>query len=196
MLERGLPGALPRASVAQVGRVPRLRRSWSACWSGRLLGAIGAPRAAPLGVPDRAVHQDRAGAAGRLDRPRGHRAGRGPAIVQSLLLISLRVPRDLVACRDASAWMTSCGPCWRRRVSICGVSAAIAAAGAVHAKKEQLAYVASLVVLFAIPMHLHPALARHAARPVAARRRRLDRRQHRHDRRRRRGRAPSSVTTR
>jgi uncharacterized integral membrane protein (TIGR00698 family) len=37
-------------------------------------------------------------------------------------------------------------------VSICGVSAAIAAAGAVHAKKEQLAYTASLVVIFAIPM--------------------------------------------
>ncbi len=37
-------------------------------------------------------------------------------------------------------------------VSICGVSAAIAAAGAVHAKKEQLAYAASLVVIFAIPM--------------------------------------------
>lgn len=36
-------------------------------------------------------------------------------------------------------------------VSICGVSAAIAAAGAVRAKKEQLAYVASLVILFALP---------------------------------------------
>jgi uncharacterized integral membrane protein (TIGR00698 family) len=36
-------------------------------------------------------------------------------------------------------------------LSICGVSAAIAAAGAVQAKKEQLAYVASLVILFAIP---------------------------------------------
>jgi len=36
-------------------------------------------------------------------------------------------------------------------VSICGVSAAIAAAGAVAARKEQLAYVASLVILFALP---------------------------------------------
>lgn len=36
-------------------------------------------------------------------------------------------------------------------VSICGVSAAIAAAGAVNAKKEQLAYTASLVILFALP---------------------------------------------
>lgn len=36
-------------------------------------------------------------------------------------------------------------------VSICGVSAAIAAAGAVEARKEQLAYTASLVILFALP---------------------------------------------
>ncbi|GLU48586.1 YeiH family protein [Nocardiopsis ansamitocini] len=36
-------------------------------------------------------------------------------------------------------------------VSICGVSAAIAAAGSVQAKKEQLAYTASLVILFAVP---------------------------------------------
>lgn len=36
-------------------------------------------------------------------------------------------------------------------VSICGVSAAISAAGAVQAKKEQLAYTASLVILFALP---------------------------------------------
>ena len=36
-------------------------------------------------------------------------------------------------------------------VSICGVSAAIAAAGAVNAKREQLAYTASLVILFAVP---------------------------------------------
>lgn len=36
-------------------------------------------------------------------------------------------------------------------LSICGVSAAVAAAGAVHAKKEQLAYTAGLVILFAVP---------------------------------------------
>ena len=36
-------------------------------------------------------------------------------------------------------------------LSICGVSAAVAAAGAVHAKKEQLAYVAGLVIVFALP---------------------------------------------
>ena len=36
-------------------------------------------------------------------------------------------------------------------VSICGVSAAIAAAGAVQAQKEQLAYAASLVIVFALP---------------------------------------------
>ena len=36
-------------------------------------------------------------------------------------------------------------------MSICGVSAAIAAAGAAQAKKEQLAYTASLVIAFALP---------------------------------------------
>ncbi|MFB8761541.1 YeiH family protein [Nocardiopsis alba] len=36
-------------------------------------------------------------------------------------------------------------------VSICGVSAAIAAAGAVQARREQLAYTAGLVILFAVP---------------------------------------------
>lgn len=36
-------------------------------------------------------------------------------------------------------------------LSICGVSAAVAAAGAVHAKKEQLAYTAGLVIVFALP---------------------------------------------
>ena len=45
-------------------------------------------------------------------------------------------------------------------VSICGVSAAIAAAGAVLAKKEHLAYVAALVIIFALPlMLLQPYLA-------------------------------------
>lgn len=36
-------------------------------------------------------------------------------------------------------------------LSICGVSAAVAAAGAVQAKKEQLAFTATLVVVFAVP---------------------------------------------
>ncbi|MET8041996.1 putative sulfate exporter family transporter [Micromonospora sp. NPDC005215] len=36
-------------------------------------------------------------------------------------------------------------------VSICGVSAAIAAAGAVRARREQLAYTATLVIIFALP---------------------------------------------
>lgn len=55
-------------------------------------------------------------------------------------------------------------------VSICGVSAAIAAAGAVRATKEQIAYTATLVILFALPsifilpwiadvLHLSPAVA-------------------------------------
>lgn len=45
-------------------------------------------------------------------------------------------------------------------LSICGVSAAIAAAGAVRATKEQLAYVATLVIVFALPsIFLMPWLA-------------------------------------
>jgi uncharacterized membrane protein YadS len=36
-------------------------------------------------------------------------------------------------------------------VAVCGVSAAIAAAGAVRATKEQIAYTATLVILFALP---------------------------------------------
>ncbi len=71
-------------------------------------------------------------------------------------------------------------------VSICGVSAAVAAAGAVQAKREQLAYAASLVIAFAPPSIFLSALARRRLQPLGRRRRRLDRRQHRHHRRRRR----------
>jgi uncharacterized integral membrane protein (TIGR00698 family) len=74
----------------------------------------------------------------------------GPAIIQALLLISIVFGftwwlggvlklEDKLRALLASA------------VSICGVSAAIAAAGAVQAKKEQLAYAASLVIAFALP---------------------------------------------
>jgi len=45
-------------------------------------------------------------------------------------------------------------------VSICGVSAAIAAAGAVQARKEEVTYIATLVILTALPlMVLMPVLA-------------------------------------
>ncbi|HZK04626.1 MAG TPA: putative sulfate exporter family transporter [Actinomycetaceae bacterium] len=75
----------------------------------------------------------------------------GPAIVQAVLLITtvflftwwfagvLGLDHQLRALL-ASA------------ISICGVSAAVAAAGTVQAKKEQLAYTATLVVMFAVPM--------------------------------------------
>ncbi|WP_241387164.1 YeiH family protein [Rhodococcus sp. CH91] len=74
----------------------------------------------------------------------------GPAIVQGVLLITavfsfswwlggkLGLDEKLRALLSAA-------------VSICGVSAAIAAAGAVQAKREQLAYAASLVIVFALP---------------------------------------------
>lgn len=74
----------------------------------------------------------------------------GPAIIQALVLITtvflftwwiggLLGLDDKLRALLASA------------VSICGVSAAIAAAGAVKAKREQLAYAASLVIVFALP---------------------------------------------
>lgn len=74
----------------------------------------------------------------------------GPAIVQAVLLISIVF---------LSTWWVAgkFGLDERLRallataVSICGVSAAIAAAGAVKAKREHLAYTASLVILFALP---------------------------------------------
>ncbi|MBF6414367.1 YeiH family protein [Nocardia cyriacigeorgica] len=74
----------------------------------------------------------------------------GPAILQALLLITAvfgfawwlggRVGLD----DKLRALLASA-------VSICGVSAAIAAAGAVQAKREQIAYAASLVIIFALP---------------------------------------------
>lgn len=83
----------------------------------------------------------------------------GPAIVQGLVLISavflftwwlggrLGLDDRLRALLSAA-------------VSICGVSAAIAAAGAVQARREQLAYSASLVIAFALPsIFVLPALA-------------------------------------
>jgi len=74
----------------------------------------------------------------------------GPSIVQSVILIST----VFLATWYLAGWL---GVDQKLRallaagVSICGVSAAIAAAGAVEAKREQLAYVASLVILFALP---------------------------------------------
>ncbi|MEV0394044.1 YeiH family protein [Polymorphospora rubra] len=74
----------------------------------------------------------------------------GPAIAQAILLIS--------AVFLFTWWLAGrFGLDDRLRallasaVSICGVSAAIAAAGAVRARREQLAYTASLVILFALP---------------------------------------------
>ncbi|MET8877217.1 putative sulfate exporter family transporter [Nocardia sp. NPDC004604] len=74
----------------------------------------------------------------------------GPSIVQALLLITTvfgftwwlggRLGLD----DKLRALLASA-------VSICGVSAAIAAAGAVQAKREQIAYAASLVIIFALP---------------------------------------------
>ncbi|GAB2452758.1 YeiH family protein [Xylanimonas ulmi] len=93
----------------------------------------------------------------------------GPGILQAVLLITLVfgftwwLGGRLGVDDKLRALLSSA-------VSICGVSAAISAAGAVQAKKEQLAYAASLVILFALPsifvlpalvdvLHLTPAVA-------------------------------------
>ncbi|MGO3363358.1 MAG: YeiH family protein [Corynebacterium sp.] len=74
----------------------------------------------------------------------------GPAVVQALLLITgvffftWWVAGKLGVDDHLRALLSSA-------VSICGVSAAIAAAGAVKAKKEHLAYTATLVIVFALP---------------------------------------------
>lgn len=55
-------------------------------------------------------------------------------------------------------------------LSVCGVSAAIAAAGSVSARKEQVTYVTGLVILIALPMMVIMPLAGHAlglSSPVA-----------------------------
>ncbi len=83
----------------------------------------------------------------------------GPAVVQAIVLIAIVFGftwwfagrlglDDRLRALLASA------------LSICGVSAAVAAAGAVHARKEQLAYTATLVIVFAVPsIFLLPFLA-------------------------------------
>ena len=103
----------------------------------------------------------------------------GPAIVQALLLISIVFGftwwlggrlglEDKLRALLASA------------VSICGVSAAIAAAGAVQAKTgtARLRRVVGDRVRTAVD--LPAAVARRRLQPVGRRRRRVDRRQHRH----------------
>jgi uncharacterized integral membrane protein (TIGR00698 family) len=74
----------------------------------------------------------------------------GPALVQSVVLITV-VFLFTFWLAGFVGLDTKLRALLSAAVSICGVSAAIAAAGAVEAKKEQLAYTASLVILFAIP---------------------------------------------
>jgi uncharacterized membrane protein YadS len=74
----------------------------------------------------------------------------GPALVQSVILITC-VFLFTFWLAGVAGLDNKLRALLAAAVSICGVSAAIAAAGAVEAKKEQLAYTASLVILFAIP---------------------------------------------
>lgn len=74
----------------------------------------------------------------------------GPAVLQAIVLITVVF--------GAAWWFAGAlGLDDRLRallasaLAICGVSAAVAAAGAVQARKEQLAYTAALVITFAVP---------------------------------------------
>ncbi|MDN6259889.1 MAG: YeiH family protein, partial [Corynebacterium sp.] len=91
----------------------------------------------------------------------------GPAVLQALVLITgvffftWWVAGRLGVDDHLRALLASA-------VSICGVSAAIAAAGAVKAKKEHLAYTATLVIVFALPsIFLLPWLAQVLGLPDA-----------------------------
>ena len=80
------------------------------------------------------------GAAGRRAR---HRAG-GAGGVRRLVRVLLAGPKLRVDDEFAAMLSTA--------VSICGVSAAIAACGAIQGDKKKLSYVTSLVLIVAVPM--------------------------------------------
>ena len=80
------------------------------------------------GVPHRVLHQDRPGAARRVDQPRGDRQRRRAGDPPGAGADQRRVPVHLVARRPARARRQAARPA-ASAVSICGVSAAIAAAG-------------------------------------------------------------------
>ncbi|WP_422115214.1 YeiH family protein [Brachybacterium sp. UNK5269] len=74
----------------------------------------------------------------------------GPAVLQAVLLITIVFLftwwfAGLLGLDDKLRALLASA------LSICGFSAAVAAAGAVEAKKEQLAYTATLVIVFAVP---------------------------------------------
>ncbi|HEX7352769.1 YeiH family protein [Brachybacterium sp.] len=74
----------------------------------------------------------------------------GPAVLQAILLITVVFAftwwfAGVLGLDDKLRALLATA------LSICGVSAAVAAAGAVEAKKEQLAYTATLVIVFAVP---------------------------------------------
>jgi len=91
----------------------------------------------------------------------------GPAVLQAVLLITVVFAftwwfAGVLGLDDRLRALLASA------LSICGVSAAVAAAGAVEAKKEQLAYTATLVIVFAVPsIFLLPWLANLMGLPPA-----------------------------
>lgn len=158
LLERGLPGLVPDATWVRSVEFP-VYAVVIGVGVGAILGAAGVRERLRWGFRTELFIKTGLVLLGAsIDLAVIARAA-GPAILQSVALIAtvfgftwwlagrLGLDAKLQALLAAA-------------VAICGVSAAIAAAGAVAAKREQLAYVASLVVVFALPMiFLQPWLA-------------------------------------
>ena len=183
---RSGPPAHP-SKGGQVDRIPGLRNRFGPARQLRAVEARAARRAV-AGLPHRVLHQDRSGAARRVDQPEGARHRGRPGHHPGAAVDHHRVRLHLVAGRPARP---------RRQ------AARAAGVGGVDLRRERghrgrrrgagqegttgLRRVAGHRVRAAVD--LPAAVARRRARPVRRRRRRMDRRQHRHHRRGRRGRS-------
>jgi uncharacterized membrane protein YadS len=126
-------------------------------------------------------------------------AGGALGILQPVLVVFVVWYSVLLAVAQTCASTTNSPRCSPTAVSICGVSAAIAACGAIQGDKKKLSYVTSLVLIVAVPMMIampwiakspqwtisSPALARRHARhrALGGRGRRADQRRRHEDRR-------------
>ena len=139
------------------------------------------PRPAERGVSHRVLHQDRAGPARRVDQPRLDRAGRRAVDRPVDRPDHDRVPRDVVPGRRARHRPQAPRAPRGRRVHLRRIGGDRGGRGrggqegAAGLRGEPRHRVRAAV-------DLHPAVDRPAARTLAGRGRRLDRRQHRHDR--------------
>ena len=178
-LRARLAGALSRRQrrVRELGhRIRHLRAAARASHQQHDRHAV----VAQAGGADRVLHQDRprhprrepavpGGAAGRRAR---HRAGAAGG-VRGLVCRASGCARKLRVDDEFAAMLSTA-------VSICGVSAAIAACGAIQGDKKKLSYVTSLVLIVAVPMMIVMPWIAKIDRHGRSRRRRLARRHARH----------------